>query len=169
MVANGVDFMRKANLLLTVALETAPEAEKESIGKLFRAVADQNNKRIIMAHSMFEPAAANEDVQFRRTVARDGKVNKSDPLWTKQNFEDSYKRLRDIRERLTKLRPMLKVSISEDGKTQMFRDYFYPFDVSVTSLAEDVHERPKRISQLDAQPNKDSTDTTKEKPAESNS
>ena len=27
-VANGVDFIRKANLLRTVALETAPEAER---------------------------------------------------------------------------------------------------------------------------------------------
>ena len=34
-----------------------------------------------MAHGMFEPAAK-EDVQFKRTVAKDGKVKKPDPLWT---------------------------------------------------------------------------------------
>ena len=77
-----------------------------SIGELFSNTAEQNNDRILMAHSVFEPAA-NEGVQFWRTIAKDGKVSKPDPLWTKQRFDESYKRLHDIREKLTKLRPRL--------------------------------------------------------------
>jgi hypothetical protein len=123
-VANSIDFFRKANLLRTVALETAPEEERGGIGKLFSAIAEQNNDRILMAHGMFEPAA-DEGVQFRYTAAKDGKVKKSDPLWTKQNFEDSYKRLHDIREKLTELSPTLTLSINEDGRTRIFYHYLY--------------------------------------------
>ena len=123
-VAHGIDFFRKANLLRTVALETAPEAERGCIGKLFSAIAEQNNDRILMAHGVFEPAAE-EGVQFRYTVAKDGKVKKHDPLWTKQNFENSYKRLRDIREKLMELCPRLTLTISEEGRTQIFSHYLY--------------------------------------------
>ena len=35
-IANGLDFFKKANLLKTVALETAPQAEKEDVEKLFK-------------------------------------------------------------------------------------------------------------------------------------
>jgi hypothetical protein len=120
-VANSIDFFRKANLLQTVALEIAPETEKNSIGKLFSAVAEENSDRILMAHSVFEPAA-NEGVQFRRTVAKDGRVKKSDPLWTKQDFENSYKRLRDIQEKLIELCPRL-LGLSAEGRSQIFSHY----------------------------------------------
>ncbi len=93
-IANSLDFIRKVNLFRTVALETAPEPEKEGVGKLFSAIAAQNDDRILMAHSTFE-LAADDGVQFRRTVAKDGKIKKEDPLWTKQKFEQSYNRLHD--------------------------------------------------------------------------
>jgi len=125
-IAHDIEFFRKLNLLKIVALETAPETEKESIGKLFSAVAKQNDHRNLMAHSRFEPAA-DEGVQFWRTVAK-GIVKKVDPLWTKQDFEDSYKRLRNIREKLTELRPTLTLSINEDGPTRIFHHYLYAPD-----------------------------------------
>ena len=89
-----------------MSLETAPQREKEDVNKLFNAIFEQNNDRNLMAHSTFE-LAADDGVQFRRTVAKDGKLKKEDPLWTKQKFEQSYERLQDIRDRLTKLRPRL--------------------------------------------------------------
>ena len=58
-------------MLLTVALETAPEPDKGGVEKLFSAIAAQNDDRILMAHYTFE-LAAGDGVQFRRTVARDG-------------------------------------------------------------------------------------------------
>ena len=120
MIANILDFFRKANLLLTVALETAPQPEKGDVEKLFSAIAEQNDDRILMAHSTFE-LAADDDVQFRRTVAKGGKIKKQDPLWTKQKFEQSYTRLQDIRDKLTKLRPRL--TLSDKSKTQLFSNY----------------------------------------------
>ncbi len=93
-IANSLDFIRKVNLFRTVALETAPEPEKEGVGKLFSAIAAQNDDRILMAHSTFE-LAADDGVQFRRTVAKDGKIKKEDLRWTKQKFEQSYNRLHD--------------------------------------------------------------------------
>jgi hypothetical protein len=119
-IADNLEFFRKANLLLTVALETAPQPEKEDVEKLFRAIAKQNNYRNLMAHSTFE-LAADDGVQFRRTVAKDLKIKKQDPLWTKQEFEQSYTRLQDIRDKLTKLRPRL--TLSDESKTQLFSNY----------------------------------------------
>lgn len=121
-IANNLDFFRKANLLQTVALETAPEPQKGGVKTLFNAIAAQNDDRILMAHSTFE-LAADDGVQFRRTVAKDGKINKTDPLWTKQKFEQSYKHLLDIRDKLTELRPRL--TLSEESKTQLFSNYLY--------------------------------------------
>jgi hypothetical protein len=174
-VANSIDFFRKANLLQTVALETAPEPEKNSIGKLFSAVAKRNDDRNVMAHSVFEPAA-DEGVQFRRTVAKDGRVKKSDPLWTKQDFENSYKSLHDIREKLTKLSPMLTLSINEDRRTRIFHHYLYtpasswvPVPPTRAILGLLSEEEARNFSRLDSRLNKDSTITTKEKPAKSNS
>jgi hypothetical protein len=105
-IANTLDFIRKANLLRTVAVKTAPQPKKGDVETLFSAIFRQNDDRILMAHSTFEPAA-DDGVQFRRTVAKDGKIKKVDPLWTKEKFEQSYKQLQDIRGRLTKLRPRL--------------------------------------------------------------
>lgn len=119
-IANNLDFFRKVNLLRTVALETAPQPEKGDINKLFSAIAEQNDDRILMAHSTFE-LAVDDSVQFRRTVAKDGKIKKEEPLWTKQKFEQSYKRLQDIRDKLTKLHPRL--TLSDESKTQLFSNY----------------------------------------------
>ena len=122
-VAGGVDFARKANLLRTVVLETAVE-EKAGISKLFSTIFQQNDNRVFIAHSTFEPAA-DEAVQFRRTVARDGKIKKHDPLWTKEKFEASYKCSKEIRDQLTKLRPRLTIIVGEEGKTEILSHYLY--------------------------------------------
>jgi hypothetical protein len=122
-IVRSLSFSRKADLLF-VALEIAPEEEKEGISELFVAIDKENKARNLMAHNVFEPAA-DEGVQFRRTVAKGGRVKKSDPPWTKQNFEDSYKRLHDIREKLTELSPSLTLSINEEGRTRIFYHYLY--------------------------------------------
>jgi hypothetical protein len=122
-IAHDIDFIRKVNLLKIVALENVPETKKQSIGKLFSDVAEKNNDRILMAHSRFEPAAA-EGVQFWRTVAK-GIVKKLDPLWTKQDFENSYKRLHNIREKLTELSPMLRLSTNAEVRRRVFGHYLH--------------------------------------------
>ncbi len=123
-VAHSVDFFRKVNMLRTVAVELARGADKKMVGKVFNRIAELNLDRISMAHSPFEPAA-DEAVQFRRTVAKDGNVKKQDPLWSKQKFEDAYKQMGEVTANLKKLRPSLTISISEDGKTLLVSQYMY--------------------------------------------
>jgi len=67
-VTHSLDFTKKSNILRTIAVATAPKDAKKSVDKLFNRIADHNEERILMAHSGFEPAA-NEAVQFKRTVA----------------------------------------------------------------------------------------------------
>jgi hypothetical protein len=122
-VSNSVDFFRKANILRTIAFETAPPEEKDAIGKLFSMIAKENDNRVLMAHSSFEPANE-EGVQFSRTVARDGKVTVHDPLWTKQQFEQASARLTDIQGKLAKLRPKLTFKVTE-GRSDVFAHYLY--------------------------------------------
>lgn len=122
-VANSVDFFRKANILRTVAFETAPPEEKDAIGKLFSAIAKENENRVLLAHSAFEPAV-DGGVQFRRTIAKDGKVKVHDPLWTKQQFEQASVRLKDIQTKLTKLKPQLTFKVTK-GHSELFAHYLY--------------------------------------------
>jgi hypothetical protein len=166
-VAHSVDFARKANLLRTVALETV---HKGYVEKLFRAIFKHNDDRVLMAHSVFEPTA-NEGVQFKRTVARDGKITKQDPLWTKQKFDDSYKGLRDAQEKLMELGQTLRFSAYD--RNRIFNRYLYTPASSYVPLAKANLERAlqaqtgTKTSQLDSQPNESGTIRTKEKPAKS--
>ncbi|MGE0061430.1 MAG: hypothetical protein AB7T86_05055 [Xanthobacteraceae bacterium] len=123
-VAHSVDFFRKANLLRTVAMNTGPAADRTKITKLFSAIAEQNNNRVMLAHSVFEPAEGG-GVQFRRTVAKDGAVKKQDPLWTHKDFAASYNRLQEICEQLKELRPTLVYTITEEGRTEILSRYSY--------------------------------------------
>jgi hypothetical protein len=113
----SLSFRRKAGLLQTAALETAPPEEKEGIAELFKAIDEQNKHRNIMAHWPFDPAT-NEDVQFRRAAAKDTQP------WPKQKFEECYNRLREIRGKLTEMRPRVTIRISERG-TEIFSHYLY--------------------------------------------
>lgn len=123
-VARSVDFFRKLNMLRTVAVELALESDKKKVGKVFSKIAEQNQDRILMAHSPFEPAP-DEAVQFRRTVSKDGNVKKQDPLWSKQDFENAYQHMSEVRAKLKELRPSLTILISDDGKTQLVSQYMY--------------------------------------------
>jgi hypothetical protein len=76
---------------------------------------------MIRRRALFVSVDATDSVQFWRTVAKDGKIKKEDPLWTKQKFEQSYKGLQDIRNKHTKLRPRL--TLSDESKTQLFSNY----------------------------------------------
>ena len=129
-VANSVDFFRKLNILRTIAQATAPENEKKSVEKLFSAIAEHNNNRVLMAHSVFEPAA-DESVQFRRTIAKDGKVKVQDPLWSKNDFEEASAQLKKTCDGLAQLRPTLTYKVV-DGRPELVNHYlFTPFSTWV--------------------------------------
>ena len=122
-VVNSIPFFNKANLFGTIALGTAPDDEKEGIKTLFNKIADENQNRVLMAHSRFEPAK-DEAVQFWRTVAKDRELKTQDQVWSKQKFEQASKRLKKIKDKLAKLKPTLTFEISEEG-TRILTHYLY--------------------------------------------
>jgi hypothetical protein len=108
-IAHSVDFFKKLNLLHTVAVGQTPPKEKQRVKKIFDDIAKQNNdNRVVVAHSRFEPALKGS-VQFRRTVARDGKVEVQDQknLWTVAKFTEEFKKLDELRTKLNELKPRL--------------------------------------------------------------
>ena len=73
-VTGSVDFAKKVNFVRTSAYEQAGnENDKQFAEKTCTDVFDINNVRQIVIHSSFEPAQ-DGSVQFRRTVARDGRI-----------------------------------------------------------------------------------------------
>ena len=81
-VAHGLDFFKKFNLLKTVAIgQRRPPDEKKHVGKIFSGIA--RSKTIAPdcdgSSCLFEPAI-NGSVQFRYTLAKDGKVDIKDPF-----------------------------------------------------------------------------------------
>lgn len=129
-VAHSLDFFKKVNILRIIALDTAPTEERKPTEKLFSAIAAQNDNRILMAHCPFEPSD-DQSVQFRRTVAKDGKVKVKDPLWSKKQFDEASADLNGIREKLNKLKPRLTFKVV-DGRSEIFSHYLYaPFSTWV--------------------------------------
>jgi hypothetical protein len=119
-----IPFFKKVDLLAVIALETAPDLkEQRKIRKLISSIAEQNINRIVMAHSAFEPTQG-EAVQFRRTVAKKGKLTVQDPLWTKQQFEQASATLMRLQDKLRELKPRLTIKISSE-RSEMLTHYLY--------------------------------------------
>jgi hypothetical protein len=123
-VSHSLDFFKKVNLLKIVANETAPKEDHDKLHDLFNDIAKLNESRVLMAHGAFEPVP-NDGVQFRVTSARSGAVKVRDPLWTKQQFEDAYEKLRKTCESVKKVRPNLTITISAAGKSELLSAYTY--------------------------------------------
>ena len=124
-VAHSLDFFKKFNLLKTVAIGQTPPDEKKRVEDIFSGIAKQNDSRTMVAHCRFEPAAKGS-VQFRRTVARDGKVKIDDPLWTPEKFAEEFEKLDDLRAKLAgELKPTLTFKIGEDGTSVLLRRYMF--------------------------------------------
>jgi hypothetical protein len=71
-----------------------------------------------MAHCRFEPAA-NDSVQFRRTVVK-AEIKIDDPLWSPQKFEIEFKKLDDLRAKLIGLKPL---KTDEDRTSELISGY----------------------------------------------
>jgi hypothetical protein len=118
-VSHGLDFFKKFNLLKTVAVGQTPSEEKERVEGIFSDIAKQNDSRQVMAHSRFEPGIKGS-VQFRRTVAKDGKVKVQDKdhLWTVERFAGEFEKLDELRAKLNELKPRLNIKYDEDGRSE---------------------------------------------------
>ena len=88
-VTGSVAFASKVNFVRTSAYQQAMnEKDKELAEKTCDDVFAVNNVRQIVIHSSFEPHDGG--VQFRRTVARDGRVRVDDQVWNGEKFSEHY-------------------------------------------------------------------------------
>jgi hypothetical protein len=79
-VTSSVDFAKKLNLLWGVAYKQASNDQgREFVDVTCKAVFAVNTDRQLVIHSSFEPANTG-DVQFKRTVAKDGRVRVDDQV-----------------------------------------------------------------------------------------
>jgi len=108
-VTGGVDFANKLNFVRTYAYKQAGnDQDKQFTEKTCKEVFDINNPvRQIVIHSSFEPAPGG-GVQFRRTVARDGRIRVDDQVWGNTEFSKHYSTMTDLENKLDKLIGLIK-------------------------------------------------------------
>jgi hypothetical protein len=107
-VTGSVDFAKKLNFVRTYAFEQAGnDADREFGEKTCGAVFGINNDRQVVIHSSFEPAAGG-GVQFKRTVASDGRVRVYDQIWDDAKFSQCSQKMSGLEADLDKLIQLLK-------------------------------------------------------------
>jgi hypothetical protein len=107
-VTGSVDFAKKVNFVRTSAYEQAGnENDKQFAEKTCTDVFDINNVRQIVIHSSFEPAQ-DGSVQFRRTVARDGRIRVDDQVWDDKKFSKHCSAMVELEKALDKLIGLIK-------------------------------------------------------------
>jgi hypothetical protein len=103
-VTGGVDFANKLNFVRTYAYKQAGnDQDKQFTEKTCKEVFNINNPvRQIVIHSSFEPAP-DGSVQFRRTVAKDGRIRVDDQVWDDKEFCKHYSKMTSLEAELDKL------------------------------------------------------------------
>jgi hypothetical protein len=106
-VTGSVAFASKVNFVRTSAYQQAVnEKDKEFADKICDNVFKINVVRQIFIHSSFEPHDGG--VQFKRTVARDGRVRVDDQVWNGEKFSEHYATMRNLETELDKLIGLIK-------------------------------------------------------------
>ncbi len=91
-VTGSVDFAKKLNFVRTSAREQATtEEDKGFADYTCNNVFEINTTRQTVIHSSFEPTS-DGSVQFRRTVAKDGRVRIDDPVWGEKSSPNTSRR-----------------------------------------------------------------------------
>jgi hypothetical protein len=107
-VTGSVDFAKKVNFVRTVASQQARNEKHRKLGEdTCKGVFDINDDRQIVIHSSFEPAP-NGGVQFKRTVAKQGRVRAYDEVWREKKFDDQYTKMKKLADDLDKLIAVIK-------------------------------------------------------------
>jgi hypothetical protein len=107
-VTASVDFAKTLNLLWAVANQQATNDKgRRFVQRTFKAVLAVNTDRQLVIHSSFEPTP-NGDVQFNRTVAKDGRVRVDDQVWGEKEFNDQYTEMKRLVADLDKLVDVIK-------------------------------------------------------------
>jgi hypothetical protein len=106
-VAGGIDFFRKLNLVRTCACEQASNpGDKQFSENVCIDVLTINNYRQIVAHSSFEPASGG-GVQFKRTESKDGRVRTLDRFGLIQ-ISPKYAKMSALESQLDRLIQVIK-------------------------------------------------------------
>jgi hypothetical protein len=107
-VTGSVAFASKVNLVRTCAYQQAGnEQDKQFAKQTCDDVFDVNDVRQIVIHSSFEPVD-DGSVQFRRTVAKDGRIRVDDQVWNNERFSKHYSKMTSLEADLDKLIELIK-------------------------------------------------------------
>src|SRR5262245_9469557 len=107
-VTGSVAFASKVNFVRTSAYQQAGnDDDKKFAEKTCNDVFEVNNVRQIVIHSSFEPADAG-GVQFKRTVAKDGRIRVDDQVWNNEKFSKHYAKMTSLEADLDKLIALIK-------------------------------------------------------------
>ena len=107
-VTGSVAFASKVNLVRTSAYQQAGnESDKQFADDTCDEVFKINNLRQMVIHSSFEPTE-DGSVQFRRTVARDGRIRVDNPVWDNKEFSKHYSAMTELETKLEKLFGLIK-------------------------------------------------------------
>jgi hypothetical protein len=107
-VTGSIVFASKLNFVRTSAYQQAGnDKDKQFADDTCDDVFKINNVRQIVIHSSFEPAP-NGGVQFKRTVARDGRVRVDDQVWNDKEFSKHYSTMSKLETELDKLINLIK-------------------------------------------------------------
>jgi len=107
-VTGSVAFASKVNFVRTSAYQQAGnESDKQFADDTCDEVFKINNLRQMVIHSSFEPAE-DGNVQFRRTVARDGRIHVDNPVWDNKEFSKHYSAMTELETKLEKLIGLIK-------------------------------------------------------------
>ena len=107
-VTGSVAFASKVNFVRTSAYQQAGnESDKQFADDTCDEVFKINNLRQMVIHSSFEPTE-DGSVQFRRTVARDGRIRVDNPVWDNKEFSKHYSAMTELETKLEKLFGLIK-------------------------------------------------------------
>src|SRR5262249_34280352 len=102
-VTGSVDFAKKLNFVRTyVFAQAGNDSDRDFAEKTCKEVFNVNNDRHLMIHSSFEPTFSG-CVQFKRTVASDGRVRFYDQTWGDAQFSQRYEKMRTLEADLDRL------------------------------------------------------------------
>jgi hypothetical protein len=107
-VTGSVDFAKKLNFVRTSAYEQAATPQnKKFADDACNSVFGINTTRQPVIHSSFEPTSDGR-VQFRRTVAKDGRVRIDDTVWDDKEFSKHTTKMSTLEADLDKLIEIIK-------------------------------------------------------------
>ncbi len=107
-VTGSLDFAKKLNFIRTYAFEQASNEEEKTFAEdTCKEVFQVNTDRQVVIHSAFD-CAPGRGVQFKRTVAKDGRIRVADQIWDNAKFAACYENMRTLQAKLDRLIQLLK-------------------------------------------------------------